>query len=109
VSQWPVVEPLPSYGRGMDLPGLRHRSLINGQNLTDVVITGNNGIIDGQGSTWWNWFRSNKLNYSRPHLVEFVDSEQIVISNITFLNSPAWSIHPVYCRYAKLLTPFANV
>jgi len=93
----------------MDLPGLRHRSLINGQNLTDVVITGNNGIIDGQGSTWWNWFRSNKLNYSRPHLVEFVYSEQIVISNITFLNSPAWSIHPVYCRYAKLLTPFANV
>ncbi|AQK40152.1 Polygalacturonase [Zea mays] len=97
VSQWPVVEPLPSYGRGMDLPGSRHRSLINGQNLVDVVITGNNGTIDGQGSTWWNWFRSNKLNYSRPHLVEFVDSEQIVISNITFLNSPAWSIHPVYC------------
>ncbi|CAD6267565.1 unnamed protein product [Miscanthus lutarioriparius] len=97
VSQWPVVEPLPSHGRGMDLPGSRHRSLINGQNLVDVVITGNNGIIDGQGSTWWNWFRSNKLNYSRPHLVEFVDSEQIVISNITFLNSPAWSIHPVYC------------
>lgn len=81
----------------MDLPGSRHRSLINGQNLVDVVITGNNGTIDGQGSTWWNWFRSNKLNYSRPHLVEFVDSEQIFISNITFLNSPAWSIHPVYC------------
>jgi len=40
VSQWPVVEPLPSYGRGMDLPGSRHRSLINGQNLVDVVITG---------------------------------------------------------------------
>ncbi|CAL5093137.1 unnamed protein product [Urochloa decumbens] len=97
VSQWPIVDPLPSYGRGMDLPGPRHRSLINGQNLVDVVITGNNGIIDGQGSKWWNWLRSNKLNYSRPHLVEFVDSEQIVISNITFLNSPAWSIHPVYC------------
>ncbi|CAN6334358.1 unnamed protein product [Urochloa humidicola] len=97
VSQWPIVDPLPSYGRGMDLPGPRHRSLINGQNLVDVVITGNNGIIDGQGSKWWNWLRSNELNYSRPHLVEFVDSEQIVISNITFLNSPAWSIHPVYC------------
>jgi hypothetical protein len=40
------------------------------------------------------------LNYSRPHLVEFVDSEEIVISNLTFLNSPAWSMHPVYCRYA---------
>jgi polygalacturonase len=67
--------------------------------VTDVVITGNNGIIDGQGLTWWNWFRSNKLNYSRPHLVEFVDSEDIVISNLTLLNSPAWGIHPVFCRY----------
>nr|CAD1816927.1 unnamed protein product [Ananas comosus var. bracteatus] len=73
------------------------RSLINGHNLTDVVITGNNGVIDGQGSIWWEWFRSRKLNYSRPHLVEFTDSQDIVISNLSFLNSPAWSIHPVYC------------
>ncbi|PNT62561.1 hypothetical protein BRADI_4g05050v3 [Brachypodium distachyon] len=91
VTEWPIVEPLPSYGQGIDLPGARHRSLINGHNVTDVVIT------DGQGLTWWNWFRSNKLNYSRPHLVEFEDSEEIVISNLTFLNSPAWAIHPVYC------------
>ncbi|XP_020101848.1 probable polygalacturonase isoform X1 [Ananas comosus] len=96
-SQWPIVDPLPSYGQGIDLPGGRHRSLINGHNLTDVVITGNNGVIDGQGSIWWEWFRSRKLNYSRPHLVEFTDSQDIVISNLSFLNSPAWSIHPVYC------------
>nr|CAB3466136.1 unnamed protein product [Digitaria exilis] len=43
----------------MDRPGPRHRSLINGQNLIDVVITGNNGTIDGQGPIWWNWLRSN--------------------------------------------------
>ena len=40
-SQWPIVEPLPSYGQGLDLPGPRHLSLINGYSLTDVVITGN--------------------------------------------------------------------
>ncbi|KAG8370629.1 hypothetical protein BUALT_Bualt13G0003200 [Buddleja alternifolia] len=49
-SHWDVVEPLPSYGRGVEVPGRRYRSLISGQNLTDVVITGNNGTIDGQGS-----------------------------------------------------------
>ncbi|KAG7991247.1 hypothetical protein I3843_02G065700 [Carya illinoinensis] len=38
-SHWEVVEPLPSYGRGMDLPGGRYRSLINGYMLHDVVIT----------------------------------------------------------------------
>nr|XP_010914507.1 probable polygalacturonase [Elaeis guineensis] len=96
-SQWPIVEPLPSYGQGQDLPGGRHRSLINGQNLTDVVITGDNGTIDGQGSVWWGWLRSHTLNFSRPHLVELVSSNDIVISNLIFLNSPAWSIHPVYC------------
>ncbi|XP_078167792.1 putative polygalacturonase isoform X2 [Carex rostrata] len=97
VSQWPKVEPLPSYGQGLDLPGPRHRSLINGYNVTDVVITGNEGVVDGQGSIWWEWYRTNKLNYSRPHLVEFVSSDEIVISNLTFLNSPAWGIHAVYC------------
>lgn len=39
-SHWEVSEPLPSYGRGTDLPGGRHRSLINGYMLHDVVITG---------------------------------------------------------------------
>ncbi|KAK9161876.1 hypothetical protein Syun_008217 [Stephania yunnanensis] len=38
-SDWPIDDPLPSYGRGRELPGRRHRSLIYGNNLTDVVIT----------------------------------------------------------------------
>ena len=35
-----LIDPLPSYGRGRELPGGRHCSLIHGYNLTDVVITG---------------------------------------------------------------------
>ncbi|XP_050236953.1 probable polygalacturonase isoform X2 [Mercurialis annua] len=94
---WPVVDALPSYGRGRELPGGRHRSLIYGRNLTDVVITGDNGTIDGQGSIWWTWFKTETLNYTRPHLVELMNSSGIVISNLTFINSPFWTIHPVYC------------
>ncbi|XP_075642803.1 putative polygalacturonase [Castanea sativa] len=94
---WPVVDPLPSYGRGRELPGGRHRSLIYGRNLTDVIITGNNGTIDGQGDIWWDWFWNGSLNYTRPHLVELMNSTGVVISNLTFLNSPFWTIHPVYC------------
>ncbi|KAI8009532.1 putative polygalacturonase [Camellia lanceoleosa] len=96
-SHYEVVEPLPLYGRGIELPGGRYRSLINGYMLDDVVITGDNGTIDGQGSVWWDWFTSHTLNYSRPHLVEFIDSKDIVVSNLTFLNAPAFNIHPVYC------------
>ncbi|KAG4129182.1 hypothetical protein ERO13_D09G062600v2 [Gossypium hirsutum] len=96
-SHWGIVEPLPSYGRGIKLPGRRYRSLVNGYMLRDVVITGDNGTIDGQGSVWWEWFTSHSLNYTRPHLVEFVSSEYVLVSNISLLNAPAYNIHPVYC------------
>jgi hypothetical protein len=39
-SSWPLIEPLPSYGRGRELPGGRYISLIHGSGLQDVVITG---------------------------------------------------------------------
>ncbi|XP_073314473.1 probable polygalacturonase [Primulina huaijiensis] len=96
-NNWALVEPLPSYGQGLDVPGTRYRSLIAGYNLTDVVITGNNGTIDGQGSIWWQLLNTLSLNHSRPHLVEFIGSNTVVVSNLTFLNAPAWNIHPAYC------------
>ncbi|PON97794.1 Pectate lyase superfamily protein [Trema orientale] len=36
--EWPVIEPLPSYGK--NIKGGRFSSLIFGTNLTDVIITG---------------------------------------------------------------------
>lgn len=39
-SHWQVVDPLPSYGQGIDLPGKRYMSLINVDMLHDVIITG---------------------------------------------------------------------
>ncbi|XP_017240128.1 probable polygalacturonase [Daucus carota subsp. sativus] len=97
IAHWEVVDALPSYGLGIELSGGRYRSLITGNNLVDVVITGDNGTIDGQGSVWWEQFSSHSLNYSRPHLVEFISSKDVVVSNLTFLNSPSYNIHPVYC------------
>ncbi|RCV19801.1 hypothetical protein SEVIR_4G004900v4 [Setaria viridis] len=96
ISEWPVIAPLPSYGRGRDKIGGRYASLIGGSNLTDVVITGNNGTIDGQGAMWWSKFHQNKLKYTRGYLVELMWSDTIFISNVTLVNSPAWNIHPVY-------------
>ncbi|XP_010465709.1 PREDICTED: probable polygalacturonase [Camelina sativa] len=101
-SHWDVVSPLPSYGRGVELPGKRYRSLINGDNLIDVIITGDNGTFDGQGAAWWEWLESGSLNYSRPHIIEFVSSKNILISNLTFLNAPSINIHPVYCSHVHI-------
>ncbi|XP_023550399.1 probable polygalacturonase [Cucurbita pepo subsp. pepo] len=109
-SNWPVVAPLPSYGRGRERPGGRYVSFIHGDGVHDVVITGENGTIDGQGDAWWNMWRTGTLKFTRPNLVEFINSYDIIISNVRFLNSPFWNIHPVYCsnvvvRYVTILAP----
>ncbi|GJS48322.1 probable polygalacturonase [Tanacetum coccineum] len=109
-SNWPLIAPLPSYGRGRERPGGRYMSFIHGDGLHDVIITGENGTIDGQGDVWWNMWRQRTLQYTRPNLVEFKDSRGIIISNVIFKNSPFWNIHPVYCsnvviRYVTILAP----
>lgn len=96
-SDWPLIDPLPSYGRGRERPGRRHISLIHGENLMDVVITGENGTIDGQGLVWWDMWSNQTLEHTRGHLVELVSSQKIIILNVVLRNSPFWNIHPVYC------------
>ncbi|KAK8965488.1 putative polygalacturonase [Platanthera guangdongensis] len=97
LEEWPLIEPLPSYGRGRERPGRRHISLIHGSGLHDVILTGQNGSIDGQGKQWWDLWWNRTLEHTRGHLLELVNSTNILISNLKFLNSPFWTIHPVYC------------
>ncbi|KAG7564996.1 Pectin lyase fold/virulence factor [Arabidopsis suecica] len=88
-----MIPPLPSYGDA------RFTSLIYGSNLTDVVITGNKGTINGQGKSWWVKYRSGGFkSISRPLLIEIIFSENVQISNINLIDSPMWNIHPVYCK-----------
>lgn len=63
-----------------------------------MYFSGGNGTIDGQGSIWWKKFKANKLNNTRPYLIEIMYSNQVQISNLTMLNSPSWHVHPVYCK-----------
>ncbi|KAG9452975.1 hypothetical protein H6P81_005879 [Aristolochia fimbriata] len=96
MKEWPLIDPLPSYGRGRDAPGGRFCSLISGSNLTDVVITGDNGTINGQGEMWWKKFDKKELTHTRGYLIELMYSDQILISNVTLVDSPSWNVHPVY-------------
>ncbi|GER41497.1 pectin lyase-like superfamily protein [Striga asiatica] len=109
-TQWPLIAPLPSYGRGRERPGGRYMSFIHGDGLHDVIITGENGTIDGQGGVWWGMWRQRTLKFTRPNLIELMNSRNIIISNVIFKNSPFWNIHPVYSsnvviRYVTILAP----
>ena len=99
---FPLIEPLPSYGQGRDFEGPRRAPFIGGFSLKDVVITktthdfkdNNNATIDGSGFNWWKNFVSWREN--RPHLIEFHSCDGILMENVIFKNSPFWTIHPVY-------------
>ncbi|XP_027068208.2 probable polygalacturonase [Coffea arabica] len=95
---WPLMPPLPSYGCGREHPGPRYGSLIHGQNLKDVVITGHNGTINGQGQAWWRKYRQKVLNHTRGPLLQIMWSSDILISNITLRDSPFWTFHPFDCK-----------
>ncbi|KAM3355769.1 putative polygalacturonase isoform X11 [Capsicum galapagoense] len=97
-NDYPMIAPLLSYGRGGDTDVGRFISLIFGTNLTDVVITGENGIIDGQGQQWWEKFHKGELKFTRPYLIEIMYSNNNQISSLTLFNSPSWNVHPIYSR-----------
>jgi polygalacturonase len=63
-----------------------------------LIFIGDNGTFEGQGEKWWNMYKEKTLKYTRPSLVEFMNSKDILISNVVLQNSPFWNIHPVYCR-----------
>lgn len=95
--------------------------LIRSTGVKNVAIRGR-GSINGQGETWWKrgfWFRDDpssktqlterekrfkELNrdkggkvFVRPSLLEFYACENVLLEGVTLLNSPMWTVHPVYC------------
>eukprot|EP00850_Spirogloea_muscicola_P011869 SM000075S21958 [mRNA] locus=s75:280347:282690:- [translate_table: standard] len=97
-TEYPILPPYPSYGKGREWPNLygRYQALIHGDSLVDVVITGQ-GTIDGQGSPWWSASDNKKLLSTRPELVQLSAVQGLIISGITLRNPPFWALHPIYC------------
>jgi hypothetical protein len=48
LKDWPLIAPLPSYGRGRDEPGPRYTNFIGGSNLTDVIISGKTRLTNSK-------------------------------------------------------------
>ncbi len=78
--------------------GPMHQACIYAEKAKNVTVTGC-GTVDGQGSYWWKQIREKRrTEYPRPYLVCFSECEHVVLENVTLLNSPAWTVHPLRCR-----------
>ena len=79
------------------IAGLAHQPCIYAEHAKNVTITGY-GTLDGQGSYWWTRQRAGQNVHPRPYLVCFNHCEHVTLENVTLTNSPAWTVHPLYCR-----------
>ena len=57
------------------------------------------GTIDGFGEPWWTAHKKGGgEQFTRGHLIEFIHTKGIEISNLYLRNSPFWTVHPVYSQ-----------
>lgn len=65
------------------------KSFIYGVKLHDIAITGK-GTIDGQGSPWWPFAKTESVN--RPRMIEFRDCDKVLFDQVKMMNSPKFHI-----------------
>ena len=74
--------------------------LIYGDKVENVVIDGY-GTIDGRGR-YFKTIRGKDEGITRPHLLRFVQSKNLVIRDITVRNSPCWMQHYLACDHVRI-------
>jgi polygalacturonase len=90
---------LPNRWVGVQQP--TYAPLIAGENLKNIALVGQ-GTINGRGEPWWEACRQKSLAYPRPRLIGFTACNNILIENITLINSPSWTINPVRCKNVRI-------
>ncbi len=122
----------PIDGRWEGIERKVYASLITGHDLENVSITGR-GTLDGQGEVWWKAHRETRdarrragirgrepdnppdapLKWPRPRTINLYRCRNVLISGITIVDSPAWTIHPVYCEnvsieHVSIIQPYSS-
>ena len=74
--------------------------LIFADGVKDVSISGR-GTIDGRGSAFkkLSW---NDEGITRPHLLRFIQSQDITVEDVTLRNSGCWMQHYLACDRVKI-------
>lgn len=99
-----------------------YKPLLYARDAKNIAITGS-GTIDGQATSknWQSWrpkqdpdktnLRSQNHNkvpveqrifgeghFLRPGMIEFYNCQNILLDGVTAMNSPFWTIHPIFCK-----------
>jgi Glycosyl hydrolases family 28 len=116
LSDYPPIE-----GRWEGIERKVYASLFTGRGLEHVSITGR-GVMDGQGAPWWEANRKTgalrkklglkarepdnppeaPLRWPRPRMINLYNCTNVLLRDLTILNSPSWNVHPVYCENVTL-------
>ena len=83
------------------IPGKAYMPCIYALNAQNVRITGA-GTIYGSGAKWWRKLREGSLAYPRPYLVCFQNCRDVKMDGVTLVNSPCWTVHPLYCDHVDI-------
>lgn len=109
-----------------------YASLFTGHNLENVSIIGR-GKLNGQGKAWWNAYlqtikvrelagiterepenpEGSALKYPRPRVINLYNCNNVLIDGLTIVDSPSWTIHPVFCSNVilsniSIITPYES-
>lgn len=80
-----------------------YTGILCGVGVEDVVIYGR-GTINGNASkeNWWKDPKKYKEAF-RPRLFFINDCQNVILQGVTCCNSPAWTLHPYFCRDLKFI------
>ncbi len=76
----------------------RQGPFLGGADIHNVSISGDGGVIDGQGQAWWDAEDNHQLAYGRGRLIEVMYCSNFTIRNVQIRNPPFWAVHPYVCN-----------
>lgn len=88
VEDYPLITNEVISGWNMDV----RTGVVAARDAVNVGICGR-GTINGRGQNWWH-----DTGDHRPRSIQFINCRNVSIKDITIINSPMWTVHPIRCE-----------
>ncbi len=79
-----------------------YQPFIYAKDEASVSVEGK-GVIRGNGQKWWKALRDGELSVMRPRLLYFESCSEVLIKDVTLIDSPCWTVHPYWCDSVRVI------